>query len=259
MATINALDLGLSGATGTGNFVGSTSPSLVTPALGTPSSGTLSSCTGYPTANLTGLGANVATFLATPSSANLAAALTDETGSGAAVFANTPTLVTPVLGAASATSLSFSSTSGIIGTTTNNNAAALSVGELVSSNLLVASQVSLTNNTAANVTTISLTPGDWDVWGSVWLNPNAATLTTTIFVGISTTSATIATTPADGTASVQFFPRSSAVAGDNWLIPIYPCRLSLSAGTTTVYLIASIGFSVNVLGAYGGLYARRRR
>jgi hypothetical protein len=44
------------------------------------------------------LGTNVATFLATPTSANLAAALTDETGSGAAVFATSPTLVTPLLG-----------------------------------------------------------------------------------------------------------------------------------------------------------------
>lgn len=40
----------------------------------------------------------VATFLATPSSVNLKTAVTDETGSGALVFANTPTLVTPVLG-----------------------------------------------------------------------------------------------------------------------------------------------------------------
>jgi hypothetical protein len=43
-------------------------------------------------------GTNVNTFLSTPSSANLAAALTDETGSGAAVFANTPTLIAPILG-----------------------------------------------------------------------------------------------------------------------------------------------------------------
>ncbi len=43
-------------------------------------------------------GANVGTFLATPSSANLASAVTDETGSGALVFATSPTLVTPVLG-----------------------------------------------------------------------------------------------------------------------------------------------------------------
>lgn len=68
-------------------------------ALGTPSSGTLTSCTGLPVSTgISGLGANVATFLATPSSANLAGAVTDETGSGALVFANTPTLVTPLLG-----------------------------------------------------------------------------------------------------------------------------------------------------------------
>jgi hypothetical protein len=44
------------------------------------------------------LGTGVATFLGTPSSANLAAAVTDETGTGALVFANSPTLVTPALG-----------------------------------------------------------------------------------------------------------------------------------------------------------------
>jgi hypothetical protein len=51
-------------------------------------------------------GTNVNTFLSTPSSANLAAALTDETGSGAAVFATSPTLVTPVLGTPSSGTLS---------------------------------------------------------------------------------------------------------------------------------------------------------
>jgi hypothetical protein len=55
---------------------------------------------------VSGLGTNVATFLGTPSSANLAAAVTDETGTGALVFANTPTLVTPVLGTPSSGTLS---------------------------------------------------------------------------------------------------------------------------------------------------------
>ena len=91
--------------TGTGLLVFATSPTLTTPILGTPTSGTLTNCTGLPVAGVTGLGTGVATFLATPSSANLAAALTDETGSGANVFANTPTLVTPVIGAATGTSL----------------------------------------------------------------------------------------------------------------------------------------------------------
>lgn len=53
------------------------------------------------------LGTNVATFLATPTSANLAAACTDETGSGSLVFATSPTLTTPVIGAATGTTLSL--------------------------------------------------------------------------------------------------------------------------------------------------------
>jgi len=74
------------------------SPILVTPALGTPVSGSLVSCTGYPIASLTGLGTNVAAALASPSSANIAAACTDETGTGLLVFNNTPTFITPLLG-----------------------------------------------------------------------------------------------------------------------------------------------------------------
>jgi len=69
---------------------------LVAPVLGTPSSGTLTNCT-IPVGGISGLGANVATFLATPTSANLAAAVTDETGSGALVFGTSPTLATPVI------------------------------------------------------------------------------------------------------------------------------------------------------------------
>jgi hypothetical protein len=75
-----------------------TSPTLTTPAIGTPSSGILTSCTGLPiSTGVSGLGTGAATFLATPSSANFAALLTDETGTGANVFATSPTLVTPVL------------------------------------------------------------------------------------------------------------------------------------------------------------------
>jgi hypothetical protein len=83
-----------------------TSPTLTTPALGTPSSGTLTSCTGLPVSTgVSGLGTGVATFLATPSSANLASALTDESGSNTVAFTTSPTFITPTLGVASATTI----------------------------------------------------------------------------------------------------------------------------------------------------------
>lgn len=87
IATALAVNTGSAGA-----------PVLFNGALGTPSSGALSSCTGLPVSTgISGLGTGVATFLATPSSANLRGALTDETGSGAAVFGTSPSLATSLL------------------------------------------------------------------------------------------------------------------------------------------------------------------
>ena len=89
--------------TGSGVFVRQVSPTLTTPNIGTPSGGTLTNCTGLPVSTgISGAGANVLTFLATPSSANLSAAVTGETGSGALVFATSPALVTPDIGTPSA-------------------------------------------------------------------------------------------------------------------------------------------------------------
>jgi hypothetical protein len=88
----------ISDETGTGSLVFATSPTLVTPILGTPTSGTLTNTTGLPIATgVSGLGTGVATFLATPSSANLASAITNETGSGALVFGTSPTISDPTI------------------------------------------------------------------------------------------------------------------------------------------------------------------
>jgi hypothetical protein len=85
--------------TGSGSLVFATSPTLVTPNLGTPSAAVLTNATGLPiTTGVSGLATNMASFLAGGTSAQLAAALTDETGTGANVFANGPVLIAPVLG-----------------------------------------------------------------------------------------------------------------------------------------------------------------
>jgi hypothetical protein len=79
-----------------------TSPILTTPNLGTPSAATLTNATGLPVSTgISGLGTGIADFLATPNSANLFAAVTDETGSASGspklVFSNTPTFTTATI------------------------------------------------------------------------------------------------------------------------------------------------------------------
>lgn len=98
--------------TGSGTtVVMSVSPVLTTPDLGTPSAVTLTNGTALPiSTGVSGLGTGIATFLATPTSANLAATITNETGSGQVVFAISPSLTTPDIGAATGTSITVGNT-----------------------------------------------------------------------------------------------------------------------------------------------------
>ena len=144
----------------------------------------------------------------------------------------------------------------IPGTTTNDNAAAGNVGEYVESVVAIGSAVALTTSTAANITSISLTAGDWDVDALAYFVPNAATVNTTEACSIGTVSATL-----DGTAGrVQAvtIPTAGITGGSGHSCSIPPYRFSLSA-TTTIFLVAFAVFTTNTNAAFGRLAARRVR
>jgi len=144
------------------------------------------------------------------------------------------------------------SSSAIAGTATNNNAAAGYVGEYVSSSIPSGSAVPLTSGTAANVTSVSLTAGDWECAGNAISNPSGATQTL-MSAYLNTTSATAPTLPGGG-GVVNW--NSSSVS--NIAIGLPPTRFLLSS-TTTVYLAASVTFSGGTDGALGFLGCRRMR
>lgn len=178
--------------------------------------------------------------------------LAGTTGTGSFVGSTSPSLVTPTLGAATATSLTFSpTTGGIVGTTTNDNADAGKVGEFISSVLASGSAVSLTSTTSADITSISLTAGDWDVFGNIGF----------IFTGTTSPSwncwisATSATAP-----DISLYSGGAILGalttGVGDATPYF--RASLS-GTTTIYLSARANFAGGSATGCGGIYARRVR
>lgn len=145
----------------------------------------------------------------------------------------------------------------IKGTNTNDSAAAGDVGEFVDSQVASGSAVSLTTATAANVTSISLTAGDWDVYGSVGFLTAATTNFTQLISGVSVTSATIDTNDNSLRHVTLNTPGTApGVSATHVLTPTV--RISLS-GTTTVYMIARASFSISTCSAFGRLSARRVR
>jgi hypothetical protein len=176
-------------------------------ALGTPSSANLSSATGLPVSSgISGLGTNVATFLATPSSANFLNTVTGATGNGGGVvFANNATLVAPTLGAASATSLNK------VTVTAPATGATLTLAE--GSTLATVGAFS-TTFTATGATTLTL--------------PTSGTLATQAFVG----SATVAQANNLTGTTPNLIPYQSASNTTTFLAAPAGNNYVLSANTT---------------------------
>jgi hypothetical protein len=138
------------------------------------------------------------------------------------------------------------------GTVTNDDAVAGDIGELVSSLVASGAAVALVSETGKNVTSISLTAGDWDVEGNVNLVAAGATVTA-MSAGISDTSITV---PVDG--SEVYNGQQSTVASFTGSITMPRKRISLAA-TTTIYLVTKATFSAGGISAFGSINARRVR
>lgn len=146
------------------------------------------------------------------------------------------------------------------GTTTNGNAKTGYIGEFLTSTVAVGSAVSLTTATAADVTTLALTAGDWDISATID-HALAAASTTVISSGISLTSNTMPTQPGGSGLGTDPLSVQSVVLTTNtgtYSQDIQPVRLSIAA-TTTVHLVAKDTFSAGAVTAYGTIRARRVR
>lgn len=136
----------------------------------------------------------------------------------------------------------------LVGTTTNDNAAAGGIGEYING---TGTGVSISNGVAANIASISLTAGDWDVSGNITFTPAPTTHPAALGASCSATSAAfgpLATLIQTAFAVGQ--PTAFAAGGVT--------RFSLAA-TTTVYLVAVAFFTTAGMAAGGFIAGRRAR
>lgn len=187
-----------------------------------------------------------------PSAANI----TTAAGDRAAYWSDGTTVYCLRYQRASGASLVGGTAGQIVGTATNDNASAGNVGEYLSSSVASGSPVAMTSGVSVNITSLSLTAGDWDVYGVVGAK-GAGTTTINYWVGsISNTTGTIDTA---NDRRIAVCMRSDAFSFTAlYTQQIGPARISL-AGTTTIYLVTEAGFGVSTCDAYGILHARRRR
>jgi len=214
--------------------------------------------------SITGLGAGVATWLATPSSANLASAVTDETGSGSLVFATSPTLVTPILG--TPTSGNFSTgtfTWPTFNQNTTGNAATATLAT-TATNLAGGAAGSLPYQSATATTAMLGAGSNGQVLTLAagipsWATPTTGTVTSVSFTGGLISVATATTTPAltvAGTSGgIVYFSSattwaSSALLAANALMVGGGVATAPSTITTGTGVVTALGVAIGSAGSF---------
>lgn len=143
----------------------------------------------------------------------------------------------------------------INGFTDASNATTGIVGQTLDSSF--ASSVAMTSGAATQIASLSLTAGDWELWGTFVSSPAGATTQSIIAACISTTTATVAFPSSAATASSVFLSTSTP-AGVPLSIVLNSIHVKLS-GTTTYYLNARSDYAISTLTGGGILLARRVR
>lgn len=176
----------------------------------------------------------------------------------AALLFVTPAVAQPVPGAQPPSAVGKAVPGQIPGTATNDSAGAGKVGERVTASRASGSPAALTTTVGANVTSISLTPGDYDVEGSCWLTGGATTTLTQANCGISLTTGNVGTIGGPNRSLVILTGAQAPFAVNDFSLPIVRTQVSV-ATTTTVYLNALATFGISTASVYGQLTARRVR
>jgi hypothetical protein len=149
---------------------------------------------------------------------------------------------------------SYSAPAPVLGVANGSNAPAGYVGEYKFLEVPIGSTVSLVSITAKNVTSLALTPGDWDLYGIIATSPAGTTTTSALILSINTVPNALVTAPNGGGYGVT----GAAGAAGYGLSCSGRMRVNISV-PTTYYLVAYVIFAVSTCGAFGGLYARRVR
>jgi hypothetical protein len=177
---------------------------------------------GIAVSSLTGLGTGVGTALATA-----------VTGSGGIVLGTSPTVTTP----------------NIVGVTNGSSASAGSLGENPTPGTGAA--VSYTTNVPANCASITLSAGDWNVWGDIEFVSAGTTVLNSGFAGVSST-----------TGTLPGFPNEAGMngltlgAGSVFSI-VAPMQVKNLSATTTIFLVGQTTFTTSTMTANCTIWAQR--
>lgn len=139
------------------------------------------------------------------------------------------------------------------GTATNDSASAGNIGQIIESTILVGSAVPITSGASANITSIALTAGDWDVRGTTYTASSGSVTWTEIQGGSNTTSATLPTA-----GNGQGYRWGGSTTGQISQ-SIGTARFSVSSNTTVYLVINGTWTGGGTATAYGTIQARRMR